>query len=64
MMLTVVNGDARPPTNGLGIPVHWPRLTALDLLGPSVDPPEGLVVGDEWEWERYRICAGIPAMGA
>mgnify|MGYP003327185881 CR=1 FL=1 len=33
-------------------------------MGPSVDPPSGLAVSEVSEWERYRIMAGIPAMGA
>ena len=63
-MLTVVGTDPQAPTGGLAIPLDWPRLVAVDLLGPSVDPPSGLVVSEESEWERHRIMAGIPAMGA
>ena len=63
-MLTVVGIDPQAPEGGLAIPLDWPRLVAVDLLGPSVDPPSGLVVSEEPEWERRRIMAGIPAMGA
>ena len=63
-MLTVVGTDPQAPAGGLAIPLDWPRLVAVDLLGPSVDPPSGLAVSEESEWERRRITAGIPAMGA
>ena len=63
-MLTVVGTDPQAPTGGLAIPLDWPRLVAVDLLGPSVDPPSGLVVSEKAEWERHRIMAGIPVMGA
>ena len=63
-MLTVVGIDTQAPEEGLAIPLDWPRLGAVDLLGPLVDPPSGLVMSEEAEWERHRIMAGIPAMGA
>ena len=63
-MLTVVGIDPQAPEGGLAIPLDWPRLVAVDLLGPLVDPPSGLVVSEKAEWERHRIMAGIPAMGA
>ena len=63
-MLTVVGANPKTPEGGLAIPVDWPWLVAVDLLGPSVDPPSGLVVSKESEWERHRVMAGIPAMGA
>jgi len=63
-MLTVVGIDPQAPEGGLAIPLDWPRLVAVDLLGPLVDPPSGLVISKKAEWERHRIMAGIPAMGA
>ena len=63
-MLTVVGIDPQAPEGGLAIPLDWPRLVAVDLLGPLVDPPSGLVISEKAEWERHRIMAGIPAMGA
>ncbi len=63
-MLTVVGVDPQAPEGGLAIPLDWPRLVAVDLLGPLVDPPSGLVISEKAEWERHRIMAGIPAMGA
>ena len=63
-MLTVVGIDPQAPEGGLAVPLDWPRLVAVDLLGPLVDPPSGLVISEKAEWERHRIMAGIPAMGA
>ena len=63
-MLTVAGIDPQAPEGGLAIPLDWPRLVAVDLLGPLVDPPSGLVISEKAEWERHRIMAGIPAMGA
>ncbi len=52
----------------LTIPVEWPGLSGVDLLGPA--PPGGLGqwVGDvmrcsDAAWETVRIEAGIPANG-
>ena len=63
-MLTVVGTDTHAPAGGLCIPLDWPGLVAVDLLGPVINPPSGLVVLEESEWERRRITAGIPIMGA
>ncbi len=63
-MVTVLDAETwEPPADGVALPVVWPGLLAVDLLGPSVDLPEGLVEADESTWEHRRIAAGIPAMG-
>ena len=57
-------GSVDAPPGGLALPVIWPGLRAVDLLGPSVDLPEGPTNGDGSMWEHRRIAAGIPMMGA
>jgi folate-binding protein YgfZ len=57
-------GSVDVPPGGLALPVIWPGLRAVDLLGPSVDIPEGLTSGDGSMWEHRRVAAGIPMMGA
>ena len=57
-------GSVDAPPGGLALPVIWPGLRAVDLLGPLVDLPEGLTDGDGSMWEHRRIAAGIPMMGA
>jgi tRNA-modifying protein YgfZ len=42
-------------------PVVWPGTEGVDLLGPDVEPPVDIAVGDRYE--RARIEAGVPAMG-
>ncbi len=56
-------GSVDVPPGGLALPVAWSGLRAVDLLGPSVDLPEGLTNGDGSIWEYRRIAAGIPMMG-
>ena len=57
-------GSVDAPPGGLALPVTWPGLQAVDLLGPSVDLPKGPTNGDGSMWEHRRIAAGIPMMGA
>jgi folate-binding protein YgfZ len=57
-------GSVDAPPGGLALPVIWPGLRAVDLLGPLVDLPEGPTDGDGSMWEHRRIAAGIPMMGA
>ena len=66
-MVTVM--DAEPdtvdiPISGVAIPVDWPGLQGVDLLGPSVVIPDGTKEVDDSVWEYRRIAAGIPALGA
>ena len=66
-LVTVIDAEAAgftPPVGGLALPVEWPGLVAVDLLGPSVDLPEGMAEGSPQDWEARRIAAGIPAMGS
>ena len=52
-MVTVLDAETwEPPADGVALPVVWPGLLAVDLLGPSVDLPEGLVEADESTWEH------------
>ena len=53
-----------PESDGLVVPVSWPGLEALDLLGPAVSVPEGINEVPYSVWEQRRIAAGIPVMGA
>jgi folate-binding protein YgfZ len=43
------------------LPIVWPGVQGVDLLGPDVDVPSGIAVDDRYE--RTRIAAGVPAMG-
>jgi len=66
-LVTVIDAAAAgfsPPVGGLALPVEWPGLVAVDLLGPTVDLPDGLAEGSPQDWEARRIAAGIPAMGS
>jgi len=66
-LVTVIDAVAAgfsPPAGGLALPVEWPGLVAVDLLGPTVDLPDGLAEGSPQDWEARRIAAGIPAMGS
>ena len=66
-LVTVIDAEASgfsPPDGGLALPVEWPGLVAVDLLGPSVELPGGSGEGSSLDWESRRIAAGIPAMGS
>jgi len=52
------------PIGGLALPVAWPGLDAIDLLGPRVVVPDWVSEADGSTWEYRRIAAGIPAMGS
>lgn len=43
-----------------------PGLPGADTVGPAVEvtPPDGVAAGTDDEWERLRIVAGVPKMGA
>ena len=61
--------DAEPdtveiPMGGVAIPVDWPGLQGVDLLGPSVVIPDSMKEVDGSAWEYRRIAAGIPTLGA
>ena len=60
--------DAEPdtvdiPVGGAAIPVDWPGLQGVDLLGPSVVIPDSTKEVDGSVWEYRRIAAGIPTLG-
>lgn len=49
---------------GLTVPSFWPGAEGFDLLGESVDVPEGAVVCGLDALTCLRVEAGIPAMGS
>jgi folate-binding protein YgfZ len=46
------------------LPTTWPGLEGTDRLGPAPEPPEGWRLASPEEYERIRISAGLPKMGA
>ena len=52
------------PMGGVAVPVDWPGLQGVDLLGPSVVIPDSIKEVDGSAWEYRRIAAGIPTLGA
>jgi folate-binding protein YgfZ len=46
------------------VPLDWGDEVGVDLLGPGVELPSGVNPGDEADYERWRIGAGMPRMGA
>ena len=46
------------------VPSTWPGLEGIDRLGPSPEPPDGWRLASAEEYERRRITAGLPRMGA
>jgi folate-binding protein YgfZ len=46
------------------VPLDWGDEVGVDLLGPGVELPSGVDPGDEADYERWRIGAGMPRMGA
>ncbi len=54
-----VTADAPPDAR----PIVWPQTTGYDLLGPAVEPPDGLALAGGDVYERRRIEAGVPALG-
>lgn len=61
-----VRGEGEPPVvpGAVAVPA-WPGTPGVDLLGPAVDAAAtGLPVVDRDVYERARILAGWPAMGA
>jgi folate-binding protein YgfZ len=46
------------------LPTTWPGLEGTDRLGPAPEPPEGWRLASPEEYERIRISAGLPRMGA
>ena len=47
----------------IAAPARWPAHDGVDLLGPDVEPPQGVDVGTPEEYEQLRIEAGWPKMG-
>jgi folate-binding protein YgfZ len=50
--------------DALALDAGWRRHNGYDLLGPSPAPPSGVQSGEPGEYERLRIEAGWPRMGA
>jgi folate-binding protein YgfZ len=50
--------------DALALDAGWPLHNGYDLLGPSPAPPSGVQVGAADEYERLRVEAGWPRMGA
>jgi folate-binding protein YgfZ len=59
LALRDVTVDAPPDAR----PIVWPQTTGYDLLGPAVEPPDGLSLAGWDVYERRRIEAGVPALG-
>jgi folate-binding protein YgfZ len=65
-----VRGPACPAPEQLDVrcelraPVDWPGVPGVDLLGPRVEPPEGMHVAGPEAFEAVRIECGWPEMGA
>jgi len=63
--VVAVRGDIDFDPSGAAVvaPFHWPGFEGVDLMGPAVEMPSGVSVGDATDYERRRIEAGVPAMG-
>ena len=48
----------------LAAAVGWPGVSGVDLLGASVEVPDGIPVVDEASFEAVRVECGWPAMGS
>jgi folate-binding protein YgfZ len=59
-----VRGGEGPPVGPGTLVGWWGSLTEVDLVGDSVDPPAGAEAIGATAYERLRIEAGWPAMGA
>ena len=60
-------GDASAYAVGddvLRVPLVWPGIEGVDLLGADVEPPPDVPEVDRAALESLRIRAGLPAMGA
>jgi folate-binding protein YgfZ len=55
--------DVPAPDGGVALPAEWPGIEALDLLGPEVPDPPGVVMVGPGDYEALRVEAGVPAMG-
>ena len=44
-------------------PVHWARVEGLDVVGPDLDDPVGVLLAEPSSYDSLRIWAGWPAMG-
>jgi folate-binding protein YgfZ len=56
--------EAAAPAGGVAVVVDWAGVTAIDLLGPAVSPPEAVEEVGAEAWEQVRVAAGIPEMGS
>jgi hypothetical protein len=57
-------GAIRPNAGAVVVPAWWGDGTAVDLLGPAPQPPEGVPEGSPDDLERARVLAGWPSAGA
>ena len=55
--------DIDGPDGVLAVPVSWPGVEGLDLLGPDARIPDGIEIGTTEQFDALRIQAGVPAMG-
>jgi folate-binding protein YgfZ len=46
-----------------GLSVDWPGLLGVDLVGPDVTAPDGVLLCSAEAYEAVRIEAGVPVMG-
>jgi tRNA-modifying protein YgfZ len=60
--LGVASMDRQADT--VDVPSTWPGLEGVDRLGQSPEPPAGWAFASAEEYERRRIVAGLPRMGA
>jgi folate-binding protein YgfZ len=49
---------------GLTLPVDWPGLPGVDLVGEDPPVPGGTRLCSSAAWEAVRVEAGVPTMGA
>lgn len=59
--VAVRDAEEPPPSDGVAVPARWPAHDGFDLLGSAVELDD-LASSDEYE--RLRIEAGWPKMGA
>ncbi len=45
-------------------PVDWAGTFGVDLLGPTIVVPGGVVEADRLAYDTWRVAVGMPAMGA
>lgn len=56
--------EVRATPGSVAVVADWHGFPGVDLLGPAVTPPDDLPAGEPADYERARVVAGWPAMGA